>query len=331
MDSNNPFNDADDAQQFAVEDEAQREAVPALVSLWGFSDSGKTYSALRLARGLVGPKGKIGIIDTENKRAKHYAGKFGGFSHLDLQPPFTPQRYTAAFDTLVARGVNCVIVDSMSHVWEGEGGVLEQADNNTTNGLGKWKGPKTAYIRMVNKLLRSPVHAIFCLRAKDKYVQIGQGKKAEIQFLGQEPICGKRFVYEMTVNAHMESGTRVPLSPVKIPDGMVAAIKPGEFITEAMGAEVAGWLAGGIKVDHAAQALQQTARDEAVKGREHFLAWYKAVDKGKRITLQHIIPELQALAAHADEESMAVAMQASESANSGTDALEDAFTNRTAA
>src|SRR6185437_11324154 len=99
--------------QFRVT-EAVREAVPALIGLWGYSDSGKTYSALRLARGLAGPKGKIVVIDTENKRAKLYAGLFGGWSHIDLQPPFTPDRYMAAHRAALEAGAKAVVIDSMS-------------------------------------------------------------------------------------------------------------------------------------------------------------------------------------------------------------------------
>lgn len=322
---NDPFLNADDAPQFKVI-EAQREAVPALIALWGFSDSGKTYSALRLARGLAGAKGKIGIIDTENRRAKYYSGLFGGFSHLDLQPPFTPARYTAAFETMIQHGMNAIVVDSMSHVWEGEGGVLEQADANPSQGLLKWKAPKMAYMRMVNRMLRSPVHVIFCLRAKEKYVQVGQGKKAEIVLSGQEPICGKRFVFEMTVSAHMESGTRKPLDPVKIPEGMITAIRPGEFITEDSGRLIAEWLAGGSPVDHVAQALQQSARDVAAEGSVRFRDWWQSLTKPQRGSLKPIIPELQSIAVEADNEAARAAQTAHETANGDDDSLSDPFT-----
>lgn len=325
MDNSDPSQGMDDAPAFKVV-EAQREAVPALVALWGFSDSGKTYSALRLARGLVGPKGKIVLIDTENKRAKHYSGLFGGWSHLDLQPPFTPQRHTAAFEAAIAAGANVIIMDSMSHVWEGEGGVLEQADASTVNGLMKWKAPKMAYMRMVNRMLRSPVHVIFCLRAKEKYVQIGQGKSAKIELAGQEPICGKRFVFEMTISAHMESGARKPLEPVKIPEGMINAIKPGEFITEDCGKLIAEWLAGGSPVDHVAMALQASARDVAAEGTIRFRDWYQTLTKPQRASLAGIIPELKAVATESDEEAARAAQTASDTANTGDDVLADPFT-----
>lgn len=319
-----PFPD-DDLPIFKVT-EAVREAVPALIALWGFSDSGKTYSALRLGRGLVGPKGKIVVIDTENKRAKLYAGLFGGWQHIDMQPPFTPQRYTAAFDAARRAGANVIIVDSMSHVWEGEGGVLDQADASTSKGLMKWKAPKTAYKRMTNALFRSPVHMIFCVRAKEKFVQqLDSRGKESIVSAGHVPICDNRFIYEMTVAAHMESGTRCPLGPVKAPDPIARAIVPGEYIAEECGEKIAAWLAGGAPVDHETAALATSARAVAAEGTEALRKWWMTLSKAQRASLGDIIAELKDLATEADAEAEE-ARQRVDDANQGGDPLDDPFT-----
>jgi len=190
---------------------AQRTAIPGLFSLWGPQGCGKTLSALLLARGIVGPKGKIGLMDTENERALFYANRpdVGPWFHLDIQPPFTPEKYSAAFKFLEDQKMDIIIVDSGSHVWGGEGGVLDQADNATTKsggemyGLAKWKAPKTAHKRMMNNLTRSPVPVIFCLRAKEASKQVGKGKDMEIVSLGWQPICEKNMPYEMTLDLRM--------------------------------------------------------------------------------------------------------------------------------
>lgn len=324
MASNDPFDGMqDDAPAFKVI-EAKREAVPALVALWGFSDSGKTYSALRLARGLVGQKGKVVLIDTENRRAKTYAGLFGGFGHIDLQPPFTPHRYTAAVETAIKAGADAIIIDSASHVWQGEGGVLEQADATNKSGLLKWQAPKTAYVRMVNRMLRSPVHMIFCLRAKDHYVQKGHGKQAQIEHLGQIPIFGKGFIYEMLIAIRMESGARKPMGEIKAPDPIADIIKPGEFITEDHGARIAKWLAGGAPVDHEIATLQATARVKATEGSVAMRDWWQgSLTKVQRETLKDILPELRDLAATADAE---IAKAAQQPEADDADPLADEFT-----
>lgn len=320
MASNDPFDGHSNEAAFKVV-EAVREAVPSLTAFWGFSDSGKTYSALRYARGLVGPKGKIVVIDTENKRAKFYAGMFGGFGHIDLQPPFTPHRYTAAVETATQAGADAIIIDSASHVWQGEGGVLEQADATNAKGLRKWQAPKTAYVRMVNRMLRSPVHMIFCLRAKEHYVQKGTGNAAEIVHMGQIPIFGAGFVYEMTVAVRMESGTRKPLI-VKAPDPIANVISPGEFISEDQGGKIAAWLAGGTPVDHELTALQASARSVATEGSVKVRDWWQALTKGQRKALEPMLSELRDLAATADTEAATAAARDEQQ----PDPLADAFT-----
>lgn len=318
MAPNDPFDGRMDEPAFRVV-EAVREAVPSLTAFWGFSDSGKTYSALLYARGLVGPRGKIAVIDTENKRAKFYAGMFGGFGHIDLQPPFTPQRYTAAVEAAIHWGADAIIIDSASHVWQGEGGVLEQADARKP-GIGKW-APKIPYTRMVYRLLRSPVHMIFCIRAKEHYVQNGHGKNAEIVHLGQVPIFGAGFIYEMTVAVRMESGTRKPLT-VKAPDPIANVIVQGEFVTEAMGTRVAAWLAGGTPVDHELTALQASARIAATAGSVKVRDWWEDLTKVQRKSLEPMLPELRDLAATADNEAAKLASQEEQQ----PDPLADAFT-----
>lgn len=321
MARNDPFDGGPaDEPAFRVV-EAVREAVPSLTALWGFSDSGKTYSALRYARGLVGPAGKIVVIDTENKRAKFYAGMFGNFGHIDLQPPFTPHRYTAAVETAIKSGADAIIIDSASHVWQGEGGVLEQADATNATGLRKWQAPKTAYVRMVNRMLRSPVHMIFCLRAKEHYVQKGAGKDAQVVHLGQIPIFGAGFIYEMTVAIRMESGSRTPLT-IKAPDPIAEVIRVGEYITEDHGKRIAAWLAGGTPVDHELAALQGSARDVAAQGSVKVRDWWQSLTKGQRKALEGILPELRDLAATADTKMAEDATRDAEQ----PDPLADAFT-----
>ena len=74
---------------------AIREQTSILLALAGSSGSGKTFSALRIARGLVGPTGRVAMIDTEAARALHYADRFD-FDHGDLKPPFSPEAYAIA-------------------------------------------------------------------------------------------------------------------------------------------------------------------------------------------------------------------------------------------
>ena len=108
---------------------AERAGANLLIQLYGPPRSGKTYTALRIARGMVGPKGRIGVLDTESGRARLYSDKVpGGFVVGELTPPYTPRRYLEAIEEFLAYGVDILVVDSFSHCWEGPGGVLEMAD-----------------------------------------------------------------------------------------------------------------------------------------------------------------------------------------------------------
>lgn len=300
---------------------AVKAATPALIGISGPSGSGKTLSALRIARGLVGPDGKIGMIDTENRRALFYANEAGGWDHMDLQPPFTPDRYTASFKKFEDAGTyGCVIVDSMSHVWAGEGGVLDMAESGRTaagkprTGLNKWQAPKMAYKRMVNNLLRAPFHVIFCLRVKDGYAQKGSGDNATVESTGLEPICGNDFIYEMTVAVLLGPDHKPLFEPIghfrcnpiipaiKVPDDLKDAVIPGEFLNEGTGRAIAAWAGDGVKIDNNTDRLQREARDIATLGSDRLNQHWQSLDKGKRSALLPIMDDLRNIAHAADNE-----------------------------
>lgn len=296
-------------------EKATRVGTPPLISLWGPSSSGKTYTALHMARGIAGPEGKIGLIDTENHRAKLYAEKAGGWFHLDLQPPFGPERYTQAMKAFEDEGdFDCIIVDSMSHVWEGEGGVLDIAEGIGGTGLRKWAAPKIAYKRMMNSILRAPVPVIFCLRAKEAVEQHGKGQNAEIKSMGLTPICGKGFIYEMTISVllghdHkpvMSSDGPIqphPLIPaVKFPEDLNSIVRPGEYLGVKTGEMIRRWVDDAEAFDHERARTQKIARDVATMGHADFDRHWKSLTKEERAHLIPIGEELKALYQQADAE-----------------------------
>lgn len=258
--------------EFLIE-EAERVGAPPLIALWGPSSCGKTMTALLIARGYVGPHGQIGMIDTENGRGRYHADKARGANgkpwlRLDLQPPFTPERYMQACQALIARGCEAIIIDSGSHVWEGEGGVLDQADKSTAKGLQKWNKPKSGYKKMVNHLLRATVPVVWCLRAKQSFEQRVINGKKEIINDGIMPISGNGLIYEMTFsillgldhkpaffdqNAPYNAAPSCP--PIKAPDDLIHEIKAGQYLGEDFGAKIANWVEGGMNWDQKTSLL----------------------------------------------------------------------------
>ena len=105
---------------------AERKSAKLRAAFCGTSGSGKTYSALLLARGLGD---KVAVIDTERGSSELYADLFG-FDVAQLAPPFTPQRYIELI-RMAATQYDVLVIDSLSHAWAGEGGVLEMHDNAT--------------------------------------------------------------------------------------------------------------------------------------------------------------------------------------------------------
>lgn len=228
---------------------ASRENVGLLIALAGASGSGKTFSALRLAKGLAGG-GKIAFIDTEARRALHYADRFD-FLHADMRPPFRPARFIEAIRAAEDAGAAVVIVDSMSHEYDGEGGIIDWADELAANGVkspGNWKDPKLAHKKLMNALLQMRAHLIFCLRADEKIEIIREGGKTQVRPLGWMPICEKRFMFEMTASFTLtpdRPGFPQYGLPHKVQEQHRGMFPDSRAIGEEAGEALRAWAAGG--------------------------------------------------------------------------------------
>jgi hypothetical protein len=249
---------------------AVRERTSLLIGIAGASSSGKTYTALSIAQGLAGPDGKIAMIDTEAGRALHYADQFN-FDHGDMKPPFSPDRYKEAIKAADDAGYDVIIIDSFSHEYEGEGGIIEWADRLAESGVkspGNWKEPKTAHKKMVGKLLQCRAHLIFCLRAEEKMLmeqvaitnpdgspKIGRNGKqimatnvipAADRPINErwQPICEKRFPYELTVNLLLlPSNPGIPI-PLKLQEQHRPAFPEGQHAGKHAGEVLRQWAIG---------------------------------------------------------------------------------------
>lgn len=257
--------------------DAKREAVPPLICLWGMSGSGKTLSALYMARGIVGPEGCIAVLDTENGRAKFYAEEVSGWKHVDMQPPFTPDKYSAGFKFCEDSGADIIIVDSSSHVWEGEGGVMDMAAKDSGKGLAKWNAPKIAHKRMMNNLMRSTLPVIFCTRAKEAMKQTGRGKDMQIVTDGWRPIAEKNFIYEMTLALRLTENGRYDLTDSKVPKDLISVFPEGAQVNQSMGERLQSWLAGGEPVDKETIKLRREGKDYAMQGTDTYKQWFTAL------------------------------------------------------
>lgn len=233
---------------------AIRENVSLLIALAGASGSGKTYSALRLAKGLA-PNGKIAFIDTEARRGLHYADQFD-FMHADMRPPFRPENFVAGIRAAEKAGAEVVIIDSFSHEYDGEGGITDWAAEIEAGGVkspGNWKVPKLAHKKLMNALLQCRASIIFCLRADEKIKIAKEGGKTVVEQLGWMPIAEKRFIFEMTASFTLtpdKPGRPQFDLPHKLQEQHRHMFPEGKPIGEDSGRMLAEWAKGGAPIAH---------------------------------------------------------------------------------
>jgi len=154
---------------------AKRADISLKVAIIGASGSGKTFTALTLAKGFGGA---IGVLDTENKRALHYADRFD-FMHLVMDAPFRPDRFIKVIEIAQKEGINNLIVDSTSHEWIGKGGCLDMHSQIPGNSYVAWNKITPQHTAFVQAIVDSPINIICCMRGKDEYVleEDDKGKK----------------------------------------------------------------------------------------------------------------------------------------------------------
>ncbi len=276
------------ARSFIIK-RATREAMKVYLGVAGPSSSGKTYTALRLGTGIqtvVG--GALGLIDTENSRALMYADDFK-FEYIPFDPPFNALSYFDALKFAASKGVKTLIVDSMSHEHEGEGGHLWMHEAELTRIAGDdwkkrdrvkflaWAKPAAERRELLLALQRSPMNLILCFRAKDKLALVKKDGKTEPVSIGWQPIAGPEYVFDMTALVVLppRSGG-VPdwqAEAAKVAKGWGPLFIQGKPLDEATGERLARY-ATGEKVKPVGQeiapltqdARRQTSGDDAGGG-----------------------------------------------------------------
>lgn len=246
--------------------EAVRESVPLLIGLMGPSGSGKTFSGLRLASGIRDiAGGDIYFIDTEARRALHYADQFK-FKHVQFDPPHGSLDYLAAIEHCVKAGAGVIVIDSMSHEHSGVGGMIEfqeqELDRLAGNDWAKrervkmlaWQKPKAARRRLIDRLLQMNANFIFCFRAKETVKPMKIDGKTEVVPQGFTPISGEEFLFEQTVNCLLlPKSNGVPTwqsdavgerMMMKLPKQFESIFAANKALDEETGRALASWAKG---------------------------------------------------------------------------------------
>jgi hypothetical protein len=234
---------------------AVRRAIPLLIGVAGGTGSGKTYSAMRLAKGLAGDA-PFAVIDTENGRALHYADDFT-FLHTPLEAPFRPSRYAEAIQA-AAEIAPVIVVDSTSHSWTGAGGVLEWHDElereDAKRKMLAWQEPKADHRKFENELLQVRAHVILCFRAAPK-VEMRRKADGSMEVVPKAVIPGRgldgwlpeadpRLPYEMTCSFLLMADAPGIPKPIKLPEALRALVPLDAQLSESTAVALGAWAAG---------------------------------------------------------------------------------------
>lgn len=237
---------------------ARRARMPLMLAIVGASGAGKTLSAILLAEGIqrVQP-GPIVVIDTESLRAlKHSNGNPDRFIHVPFSPPFGPLDYIDAIKHALKHQPSTIIIDSMSHEHEGEGGVLDQhdtvvAEKGRAHDQIAWKKPKGDRTKLKHFILQQRCNWVFCFRAKEKIKPV---KGGEPEDLGWQPLGDESLIYEMDLCALLYPGVdgrpkwKSPRlheqEMMKCPDWWRAMFEREPQLNPDIGEQLARWAAG---------------------------------------------------------------------------------------
>lgn len=260
----------------------------AVIGIAGQSGDGKTYTALLIARGMVNSPSEIGFLDTENKRGSLYADILDGkFMIGDLYPPFSPSRYAEAIREFQESGVKVLVVDSVTHEWEGDGGCDDIANapkaDGTPRKVSNWIGAKREHKKFMNVLLQSNMDIVCCIRAREKTDFKDPAKPVSLGIL---PICEKNFMFEMTVSVMMGNEGKTQ-QHLKLPSFLREAFGNGQdYLGIETGKKIREWLERGDKTNPEIERIKSEALLVCEKGYAELMKLWESLTKEQKVNKQ---------------------------------------------
>ena len=232
---------------------AERKQARIKMALQGPSGSGKTYSSLLIAFGLCNNWNKIVVIDTENQSSHLYA-HLGDYKVLSISPPFSPERYIQAIKACVESGAEIIIIDSISHEWEGEGGILSIHGKMTGNSFTNWNAVTPRHNAFVNAIIQCPIHIVATIRSKQDYVLSEKNGKYVPEKVGLKGVTREGVDYEMTLVFELD--IRHNAKATKDRTGLFID-KPDLLIDPAIGERIKAWCTSGTSKEQVKAKVQK--------------------------------------------------------------------------
>lgn len=250
-------------------EKATRKKAKLRLALTGPSGSGKTYGALTIASGLGG---KIAVIDTERGSASLYS-HLTEFDTLELDPPYTPERFIEAVKAAEAAGYNILVIDSLTHEWNGVGGCLELVDQIANakfkgNTWSAWSVVTPRHRALQDAILRSQMHIIATMRSKTETAQTEEHGRKKVVKLGMKAEQRDGSEYEFTTVLDIVHEGHYAM-PSKDRTGLFSGDNPRK-LTPDVGRELLAWLESGEApglsetsvADHLAAIEAAASRDD---------------------------------------------------------------------
>jgi hypothetical protein len=260
---------------------AERKKAKLRLGIAAPSGAGKTYGALLLAFGLGG---KVGLIDTEHGSGDLYAD-LGDYDIIQLAAPYTVKKYLEAIKAFEEAGYTTIIIDSLTHAWAGDGGLLDKqgkAADKSGNSWQAWRQVTPEHNALVDAMLQSPCHIIATMRAKTEYVQEKDERtgKQVIRKVGLAPVMRDGIEFEFTVflDVGMDHTATSTKDRTRLFDGQYFKL------SEKVGKDLLAWLEEGKeapKLDESAIADYIAGIEAAADQDALFIAFspaYKAAD-----------------------------------------------------
>lgn len=203
-------------------EQARRYKRKARIAIYGASGGGKTRTALEFASFIAGVEGKqVAYIDTEKGSATLYSpadpaaklkeGEFN-FIHCPADPPFDHTWLIDGIRQIAASGqFSVLVIDSLSHWWFGEGGLLDQkealAKTPKYDSFSAWSEISKRYNALVEAIIDANIHMIVTMRSKQEYErkEDSNGRKT-IERVGLAPVFRDDILYEVDLALLMNIG-----------------------------------------------------------------------------------------------------------------------------
>lgn len=276
---------------------AERRQAKARVAFIGPSGTGKTYSSVLFARGLAGPEGRILMVDTEHHSGELYS-HLTDYDYAEIEPPYETEKYIEAIRAAEENGYDVLILDSISHAWAGQGGLLEQQDkvaNRSANKFSAWGEITPKHQKFVEAILSADVHIIATMRSKTAYALIPDASgKTKPEKLGLAPVQREGIDYEFSLVFDIDRSHTAQAGKDRTGLFDARLFCP----SEAEGAELKAWLEGAAQAPapqtrHVVSAPVQAAKAPAAQAPAPVKAQERIPPKNK-----YLEPEINSMKAN---------------------------------